>query len=37
LEAAGVGRATTGGAAQLEDVVAAAAMPVHPSEGVLRE
>lgn len=37
LEAAGVNRATTGGAAQLEDVVASASMPVHPSEGVLRE
>jgi hypothetical protein len=37
LEAAGVNRANTGGAAQLEDVVASASMPVHPSEGVMRE
>jgi Skp family chaperone for outer membrane proteins len=34
---AGMNRANTGGAAQLEDVVSAASMPVHPSEGVLRE
>jgi len=37
LEAAGVNRANTGGAAQLEDVIATASAPVHPSEGVIRE